>query len=217
MKLKWWRLFSSDMDLKAFGGTPLRPGDLSLVSSCMARMYYVHKGGSSSSPMTSFKFISFITVVSVVLLLLSTFLKWFANALTFSLLFYARFPEGSLICITLGEVQWLDSPPVSLPMLTQASFGLKCMLWIYSARWQDHPVFATLTASSNFYSSVLRWRNVLDDRVLFSARIACRTEFLVSRVGVRVSWLKWYQLWSSLLFFISGSSPLRRMALLKSV
>ena len=45
MKLKWRRMFSSDMDLKAFGGTPLRPGYLLLVNSCMAEMFSVHKGG----------------------------------------------------------------------------------------------------------------------------------------------------------------------------
>ena len=72
-----------------------------------------------------------ITIVSVALLFLSTFLKWFANTLTFSLSFSVRFPEGSLICITLVEVWWLDLPPVSLLMLTQASFGLKGMLWIF--------------------------------------------------------------------------------------
>ena len=50
MRSKWWRKFSSDIELKAFGGTPLRPGDLSLVNSWMALMNSVYKGGRQSHP-----------------------------------------------------------------------------------------------------------------------------------------------------------------------
>ena len=45
MKLKWWRRFSSDVDLKAFGGTPLRPADLSLVNSFIGKNELYPQGG----------------------------------------------------------------------------------------------------------------------------------------------------------------------------
>ena len=91
-KSKWWHKFYYDIDLKAFGGTPLILGALSLVNSWMARMNSVHEGVTSSSPITSRKCMSFITILSVGLWLLSTFLKWLANTLIFSSSFSARLP-----------------------------------------------------------------------------------------------------------------------------
>ena len=53
--------------------------------------------------------------------------------------------------------------------------------------------------------------------MFLSDRISCRTEFLVSRVGVRVLQLKWNHPWFLLLLIIAVSSPPRRIESLNSV
>ena len=116
--------------------------------------------------MTSRKCKSFITIVPVGLWLLSNFLKWFANTLTFSSSLSARIPEDTLTRNNFGVVWWFVSSPVSRQMLTRAPPVLKGILWISSVRWQDNLVFSISTDSSTLCWSVFRWQSVIRDGVL---------------------------------------------------
>ena len=63
MKLKRTFRFFEDMALKALGGTPFRPGSLSLVKSFTDSLNYFYKGGTYSSDITPHESMSFRTLL----------------------------------------------------------------------------------------------------------------------------------------------------------
>ena len=84
------------MSLKALGGTPFSPGDLSLVRSSTASVNYFQEGGTSSLFITSREFMLLRSLLLILFLLFNTFPKCFANTLALSSSVSARSPEDVL-------------------------------------------------------------------------------------------------------------------------
>ena len=123
MKLKWTFRLSGDMALKALGGTPFSPGDLSLVIAFIASVNYFQEGGTSSFFITSREFMLFKTLLLVLFLLFNTFPKCFGNTLALSSSVSERSPEGSLIWNSFGDVWWAFFPLHRICMFYQAPLG----------------------------------------------------------------------------------------------
>ena len=85
------------MALKALGGTPFSPVDLSLVRSFTASVNSFQEVGTSSLFITPREFMLFRTLFLILFLLFNTFPKFFANNLALSSSVAARYPDGSLI------------------------------------------------------------------------------------------------------------------------
>ena len=85
------------MDFKALGGTPFRPGALSLVKPFTAYVNSFQEVGMYSSYITSHESMSFITLLLILFLLFNTFPKCFTKTLTLSSSASERSPEGRLI------------------------------------------------------------------------------------------------------------------------
>ena len=81
MKLKWTFRFFGDMALKALGGTPFSPGDLSLVRSFTASTNSFQEGGNYSLYITSRESMLFKTLLLIIFLLFNNFPKYLQNTL----------------------------------------------------------------------------------------------------------------------------------------
>ena len=217
MKLKWTFRFFGDMTLKAWVGTPFKPGALLLVISFTASLNYFQEGGASSSYITSSEFMLFKTFLWILFLLFYNFPKCFANTLALSSSVSARSPDKSLIWNNFGDMWWAFSNLYIFRMFSQASLRLNNMLWIVSARCLDHLAFMISIILSTSYWSVLRFNIFSSEGGCWSNLMVWRIAFMAANSVVIVLLLWWNHPLLLWLFVIADFWALSSMASLKSL
>ena len=134
--------FASWSALNALGGTPLSPGAFSFSNFVVVFLISSHDMWRSSYSITSLCLVLYIKGQSMGLGLLKNLWKCGPNTETFSASVISIYLFGRRICIMVGKVWWLVSPPAITWTLCHASLGLNSMECIFSAWWEDHADFA---------------------------------------------------------------------------